>query len=123
LEKRIDEFGWATEISDYMETITINILNDTIFPGIKNKVVDRFSSSPLTIERLTGNTHGALTGWAFTNPIVPVVNQMLKVNSSVETILPSVFQAGQWTYSPSGFPMSIVTGKLAADRVLKSKSK
>jgi hypothetical protein len=48
---------------------------------------------------------------------------MLKVNSSVKTVLPSVFQAGQWTYSPSGFPMSIVTGKLAADRVIKSKSK
>ena len=121
LDKRIDEYGWTKEMRDYMETISIEILNETIFPGIKDKVADRFSSSPLTVEKLTGNTHGALTGWAFTNPIVPAVNQMLKVNDSVITILPSVFQAGQWTYSPSGFPMSIVTGKLAADRVLKSK--
>jgi phytoene dehydrogenase-like protein len=121
LDKRIDEFGWTKEIRDYMENITIDILNKTIYPGIKDKVTNRFSSSPLTIERLTGNTHGALTGWAFTNSFVPVVNQMLKVNDSVKTILPSVFQAGQWTYSPSGFPMSIVTGKLAADRVIKSK--
>lgn len=123
LDKKIDEFGWTNEIRDYMETITIGILEETIFPGIKDKVADRFSSSPLTFEKLTGNTHGALTGWAFTNPFVPAVNQMLKVNSSVKTILPSVFQAGQWTYSPSGFPMSIVTGKLAADRVINSPSK
>ncbi|MBW6478972.1 MAG: NAD(P)/FAD-dependent oxidoreductase [Bacteroidales bacterium] len=122
LDKKIDDYGWTHEIRDYMEKITIGILNESIFPGIKDKVVDRFSSSPLTMERLTGNTHGALTGWAFTNPFVPAVNQMLKVNDSVKTILPSVFQAGQWTYSPSGFPMSIITGKLAADRVLKSKS-
>ena len=34
--------------------------------------------------------------------------------------LPSVYQAGQWTYSPSGFTMSVITGKLAADKILKS---
>ncbi|MFN2395486.1 MAG: phytoene desaturase family protein [Bacteroidales bacterium] len=123
LDKRIDEFGWATEIRDYMEFITIDILNNTIFPGIKNKVIDRFSSSPLTLEKLTGNTHGALTGWAFTNPNIPAVNQMLKVNDSVKTLVPSVFQAGQWTYSPSGFPMSIITGKIAADKVIASLAK
>ncbi|NHB67758.1 phytoene desaturase family protein [Perlabentimonas gracilis] len=123
LDKRIEEFGWKDEIRDFMEILTIEILNDTIYPGIKDKVANRFSSSPSTFERLTGNSHGALTGWAFTNPFVPAVNQMLKVNNSVKTILPNVFQAGQWTYSPSGFPMSIVTGKLAADRVIKSKSK
>ncbi len=120
LDRRIEEFGWDKEMKDYMERITIDILSETIFPGIKDKVADRFSSSPLTIEKLTRNTHGAITGWAFTNPFVPAVNQMLKVNDSVKTILPSVFQAGQWTYSPSGFPMSIVTGKLAADKVIKS---
>lgn len=121
LDKKIDDAGWTSEFRDYMERITIDILDETIFPGIRDKVADRFSSSPLTMERLTGNTHGALTGWAFTNPFVPAVNQMLKVNNAVKTILPNIFQAGQWTYSPAGFPMSIVTGKLAADMVLKSK--
>jgi len=123
LDKRIDEYGWTNEFRAYMESITIDILNESIFPGIKLKVIDRFSSSPLTIEKLTGNTHGAITGWAFTNPTIPAVNQMLKVNNAVKTSLPSVFQAGQWTYSPSGFPMSIVTGKLAADKAISNLSK
>lgn len=118
LDKKMDEYGWTREMRDTMEAATIDVLNESIFPGLKEKVCARFSSSPLTIERLTGNTHGAITGWAFTNPVVPAVNQMLKVNDSVKTILPGVFQAGQWTYSPSGFPMSIVTGKLAADRAM-----
>ena len=123
LDKKIDEYGWTTELRKFMENLIIDILNDTIFPGFKDKVFDQFSSSPLSVERLTGNTHGAITGWAFTNSYIPAVNKMLKVNNSVKTILPSVFQAGQWTYSPSGFPMSIVTGKLAADRALKNKTK
>jgi phytoene dehydrogenase-like protein len=122
LDKKIEEYGWTGEMREFMENLAIEILDERIFPGLREKVADRFSSSPLTIERLTGNTHGAITGWAFTNPFVPAVNQMLKVNDSVRTILPSVYQAGQWTYSPSGFPMSIVTGKLASDRVLRSKS-
>lgn len=123
LEKQIERYGWSAEMKDYMEVLTINILNETIFPGIKDKVIMRFSSSPLSMEKLTGNTHGALTGWAFTNPFVPAVSQMLHVNDAVVTPLPSVWQAGQWTYSPSGFPMSIVTGKLASDRALNNLKK
>jgi uncharacterized protein with NAD-binding domain and iron-sulfur cluster len=45
---------------------------------------------------------------------------MMKVNSSVKTHIPDVLQAGQWTYSPSGVPISILTGKLAADSVIKN---
>ena len=63
-------------------------------------------------------TDGALTGWSFEEP-VPAINRMQKVAHSVETPIPHVFQAGQWTYSPGGVPMSILTGKLAADKALK----
>ena len=31
-----------------------------------------------------------------------------------------VFQAGQWSFSPSGLPISILTRTLAAKRVLKA---
>jgi hypothetical protein len=29
--------------------------------------------------------------------------------------VPGILQAGQWTFSPSGLPTAILTGKLAAD--------
>ena len=123
LDKKMEDYGWAAEMKTFMEALTIDILNESIFPGIKAMVSRHFSSSPRTLEKLTGNTHGALTGWAFTNPLVPAVSKMLNVNEAINTPLPSVLQAGQWTYSPSGFPMSIVTGKLAADQALKNLKK
>lgn len=119
LAKSIDEAGWTGEMKDLMERHFIEILDRSIFPGLKGKIAERFSSTPLTIAQRTLSTNGAITGWAFTNPYMPAVNKMLKVAKSVETELPSVYQAGQWAYSPSGLPISILTGKLAADRVLK----
>jgi len=119
LAKKIDDFGWTKEIKEFLEQITIQILEESIFPGIKEKVIGCFSSSPLTIEKLTGNTEGGITGWAFTNPYIPIETRMLSIAKSVETPLPSIFQAGQWVYSPSGLPISILTGKLASDKVLK----
>ncbi len=121
LSKKIDEYGWTNEMKSFMEEKMIQVLDESIFSGLKNKVMDQFSSSPLTIERYTGNTDGGITGWAFTNPQMPAVNKMMQVTKAVDTVLPSVFQAGQWVYSPSGFPISILTGKLAADKVLKNK--
>lgn len=120
LAKKIDEFGWTAEIKEFLEQITIQILDESIFPGLKNKIIGCFSSSPLTIEKLTGNSEGGITGWAFTNPYIPAVSSMLGIAKSVETPLPSIFQAGQWTYSPAGLPISILTGKLASDKVLKT---
>ena len=121
LAKKIEEAGWTGEMKDFLEQCFIDILDRSIFPGIKGKIVERFSSTPLTIEHLTNSTDGAITGWAFTNPHMPVVDKMLKVAQSVETGLPSIYQAGQWTYSPSGLPIAILTGKLAADKVLKHR--
>ena len=121
LAKKIDDFGWTPEIKQLLEQISIQILDESIFPNLKNKVFGCFSSSPLTIEKMTGNTEGGITGWAFTNPVMPAVSSMLGIAKSVETPLPSIFQAGQWTYSPAGLPISILTGKLASDNVLKMK--
>ncbi len=120
LAKKIDDFGWTAEIKAFLEQISIQILDESIFPGLKNKVFGCFSSSPVTIEKMTGNTQGGITGWAFTNPVMPAVSSMLGIAKSVLTPLPSVFQAGQWTYSPAGLPISILTGKLASDKILKN---
>lgn len=119
LAKKIEEFGWTQEIKEFLEQLTIQIMEESIFPGIKEKVFSCFSSSPLTIQKLTGNTEGGITGWAFTNPYMPAVSSMLGIAKSVITALPNIYQAGQWTYSPAGLPISILTGKLASDNVLK----
>jgi phytoene dehydrogenase-like protein len=77
-----------------------------------------FSITPLSIEERIAASDGAITGWSFTES-VPAVNQVLKGQQAVRTVLPNILQAGQWTYSPAGVPMVILTGKLAADEILK----
>jgi uncharacterized protein with NAD-binding domain and iron-sulfur cluster len=54
---------------------------------------------------------------------MPVVNKIQYSDRSVYTPFPNIFQAGQWVYSPAGVPMSILTGKLAADKAIRQKKK
>jgi phytoene dehydrogenase-like protein len=119
LHRHVRGMGWHEGYQQLCEERIVEVLTAGIFPRVKEAVRDRFSSSPLTLERMAGNTDGAITGWAFTNPVMPAVHALPRLGRSICTAIPRVYQAGQWTYSPSGLPISILTGKLAADRVLK----
>ncbi len=119
LTKHIAALGWYDEFKQLAADHMIRVLDASIYPGLKAAVMDSFMSTPLTIERFSGNSEGAITGWAFTNDVMPAVRSLPGVAKSVLTPIPDVYQAGQWTYSPSGLPIAILTGKLAADRVLK----
>lgn len=68
---------------------------------------------------MTGNSDGTITGWAFTNSFIPVENRLPNVARSIFTQVPDVFQAGQWSFSPSGLPIAILTGKLAVHEIEK----
>jgi all-trans-retinol 13,14-reductase len=118
LIKKVEGSGWYKEFCEAVEDRMVRVLSDSIYPMLKHRVITRFSSTPLSIERRAGSSDGAITGWSFEEP-VPVVNRMQKAPRSVLTPIPHVLQAGQWSYSPGGIPMSILTGKLAANRVLK----
>lgn len=119
LTKHIQAIGRYDEFKKLVLDCVIEVLDASIYPRLRAAVIDSFISTPLTIERISGNSEGAITGWAFTNDLIPAVNQLPRVTSSVLTPIPDTYQAGQWTYSPSGLPISILTGKLAADKVLK----
>ena len=120
LTKRIQEQGWYEDFKSYSEDKIIDVLDSSIYPGLREAVIEQFSSTPLTLEKKTNNTHGAITGWSFTNHPLPAENRLPKINSSVETPLTGVYKAGQWSYSPSGLPISILTGKLASDKVISA---
>ncbi len=118
LFKKIREAGWLDEFIPEVEKRMIEVISNSVYPVIKNKITAHFSFSPLSIENRTGSSEGAIVGWAFVKSM-PVVNKIQISDRSVLTPLPSVFQAGQWAYSPAGVPMSILTGKMAADKILK----
>jgi len=119
LTKHIRALGWYDEFKKLVAEQMIQVLDASPYPGLKAAIITSFTSTPLTLERITGNSEGAITGWAFTNDVMPAVRSLPGVAKSVLTPIPDTYQAGQWTYSPSGLPISILTGKLAADRVLK----
>jgi phytoene dehydrogenase-like protein len=119
LFKMIADAGWVKEFVAELEERIIKVLADSVYPVLKEKVTDRFSFSPLSYEKRVGSSEGAITGWSFREP-VPVINKIMSANRAVVTPIPSIFQAGQWTYSPAGVPMSVLTGKLAALSILKT---
>ena len=123
LVRHIQAMGWYDEFRKLMADGIIEVLDGSIYPGLKESVLDSFTSTPLTLERIAGNSEGAITGWAFTNHPIPAVSKLPQIAKSVLTPVPDVYQAGQWTFSPSGLPVSILTGKLAADRVIGALAK
>jgi phytoene dehydrogenase-like protein len=118
--KEIQNQGWYSDFKKLVENKIVDVLQSTIFPDLKENIEIQFSSTPLTIEQRTNNRHGAITGWAFNNKDMPAVTSMPGIAKSALTPIPDVYQAGQWSYSPAGLPISILTGKLAADKVHKN---
>ena len=123
LTKAIFDAGWYDDFTRFAEAQITEVLDASIYPGLAKAIEQRFSATPLTVERYSGNADGAITGWAFTNHPMPAEHRLPKIYSATKTPIPDVWQAGQWTYSPSGLPISILTGKLAADAAVKALSK
>ncbi len=119
LTKYLHEQGLEERFRDFTKKTILETLEQSIYPGLTQSVIDSFTSTPLTIQDLAGTTDGAITGWAFTNKPMPAESRLIKIANAVNTPLPDVYQAGQWTYSPSGLPISLITGKLAADKIQK----
>ena len=122
LTEKVRQDGWYDEFKEFSIGEILRILSHTVYPGLEGKILDAFASTPLSIEEHTGNTGGAITGWAFGPGKVPVIQKMQQVAKSVLTPMKDVYKAGQWAYSPSGLPIAILTGKLAANRAVKRRS-
>jgi phytoene dehydrogenase-like protein len=123
LTSSVERAGWYDDFKTYCESRMIETLNASIYPGIKEAIIHQFSSTPITLEKYSGNFQGAITGWAHNNHPVPAESRIPKIMNAVKTPIPGILQAGQWTYSPSGLPISLITGKIAADQVIKALGK
>jgi len=123
LTRHIEQQGWYEEFKSLCERLIIQNLDASIYPGLAGKILQQFSSTPLTMEKHASNTDGAIVGWAFTNDPMPAENRLHKIMNAIKTPVPGILQAGQWTYSPAGLPISLITGKLAADRAIQEIGK
>ena len=120
LIKKIKDANWYDEFKTEIENRMLDILSNSIYPGLKDKVLFQSSSTPLSIESVAGSSEGAIVGWSYESP-VPVESELRKMGGSVKTPIPNVYKAGQWAFSPAGLPTAILTGWHAAQKIMKTK--
>lgn len=85
---------------------------EKIYPGIKNKVRHIEIATPLTVERYTGHTAGAIYGAAQT------VEQSLHRNLPQMTPIPGLYLVGAWTRPGAGYSGVISSGYNLATAIL-----
>ena len=116
--EKIEAAGWIDEFKEIMEARIIRIFSQTIYKDLEDDILFKFSSTPLTINKVSGSSEGAITGWSFETEI-PVINKLIDIPKSVLTPIPGVLQAGQWSYAPSGVPIAMLTGWYASEEIIK----
>lgn len=120
--KKVQEAGWYDEFKDAVENRVCAVLSQTLYKDLDKDILFKFSSTPLTINKLTGSSEGAITGWSF-EQTPPVISKLQEIPKSVKTPIPNVYQAGQWAYSPAGVPIAMLTGWYASQEILKYRKK
>jgi len=122
LFKAAQKAGWLDELTREIENRVIKVISQSVFPMLKEKIMAQFSFTPLSYQNRTGSSEGAIVGWAFQKSM-PVIDKIQISDRSVFTPVPSIYQAGQWVYSPAGVPMSVLTGKMAVDKIMKKRKR
>lgn len=110
--------GLDAELRESASQAMLDVLERSIYPGLRSKLLFMIPATPLAIEKRVGSAAGAITGWSLEDP-PPVPARLTRVFSSVHTAIPHVLKAGQWSYSPSGAPVAILTGRIAAGAMAK----
>ncbi len=123
LVRHIEEIGLYESFKQFVTEVMIETLSLGEMSDFPAHVFKTIVSTPVTIERKTHNTEGSLTGWSFGNRPFPAEYRMLRINKAVLTGIDSIKQAGQWAFNPAGVPVSVLTGKLAADTVIRDIDK
>ncbi len=118
LMKSIQDAGWGPEFKVEIENRMLSTLSSAIYPGLNEKVRFRTSSTPLSIEKVSGTSEGSIVGWSY-EASIPAVQKLQKIADAPRTPIPNVYQAGQWAYSPAGIPTAILTGWYAAQKIMK----
>ncbi|KAF2956663.1 NAD(P)/FAD-dependent oxidoreductase [Marinitoga sp. 38H-ov] len=116
ITKKIKDEGWYNEFKKLIEDTVISILSENLYIGLKDKIILKFSASPLTIENTVLSSEGSIVGWAFDQEL-PVTNHIFYLSKSIKTPFKNIYNVGKWVYSPAGGPTAIMTGRIAANAI------
>ncbi|MFN3411571.1 MAG: hypothetical protein ACK4YF_05385 [Exilispira sp.] len=62
--KKIENEGWFEEFKSILEDNIIEVMSSSIYPFIKDKIIFKFSASPLTLEKYVDSSEGSIVGWS-----------------------------------------------------------
>lgn len=105
--------GRAEELKEETAGYMLEALASSVYPALRRGLRSATAASPLGLGRRFGAAGCAITGWSLEGR-APVPSALPAIVSAVRTAIPRVWKAGQWSYSPSGVPVAILTGRIAA---------
>jgi all-trans-retinol 13,14-reductase len=110
--KREKDGTRGEEYRQLKEAVADNLIAsvEKIVPGLTNHIVIKDVATPLTFERYTLNSSGAIMGW------FPAPGGKMR---SQRTPIRNLYQAGAWTYPGASVYSVVPSGRNAAELVLK----
>ncbi len=109
----VEKAGWIGEFREKFQEYMLDTLESSVYPGLRKKILFVESATPLTLMKRFATSGGAITGWSLEQE-APVPDNLTGIMTAVKTAIPHVYRAGQWSYSPAGVPIAILTGRIAA---------
>ncbi len=90
---------------------------ERIIPNLRSYIEKIEVATPLTMERYTGSTNGAIYGWSQN------VSQSGIKRLDFKTPIKNLYLASAWTYPGGGIAGVLFSGERAADQILKGYKK
>jgi len=107
------DMDWRKE-KDRVADVLINRVAELI-PNLKEHIIVRDAASPLTMERYTLNTRGAVVGWAYSSDAIPA-NKL-----DQKTPIKNLYLAGHWTRPGAGISETTRSGRNTAEMIIESR--
>ncbi len=110
-------YGWGRHWDIVKEEVACQVIRiaEKTIPELSQHIRIRETSTPLTFERYTANFQGAAYGWE-QSP-----DQAGPRRLSPRTSIENLYLAGHWTYPGGGVASVSVSGRIAAQEVLRSR--
>lgn len=110
-------YHWGAHWTSIKKEVANHLIRvaEKVIPGLSRHILVREISTPLTLERYTANFEGAAYGWE-QSP-----NQVGPRRLSPRTPIENLYLAGHWTFPGGGIASVTVSGRIAAQEVLRAR--
>lgn len=106
---RLEGKNWKEEKARVTEAVIKRL--EEVIPGLSQHILIKDSATPLTVERFTLNTEGAVIGWDCSPP-----NILTRIPN--KTPIKNLYLTGHWTLPGGGMAFAIGSGLMTAQMIM-----